>query len=98
VMDCGGAMQIGEGVRSAKRVLCDSEGASTALGLKRKGRGRQALSVEANGPVTDERDPPRPEWPGARTRAIITAQQPKSRGGPSRPPAHVTHYARGRGA
>jgi hypothetical protein len=25
-------------------------------------------------------------------RAIITAQQPKSRGGPSRPPTHVAHY------
>jgi hypothetical protein len=28
-------------------------------------------------------------------RAIITVRQPKSRGGPSRPPAHVAHYARG---
>jgi hypothetical protein len=34
----------------------------------------------------------------ARTRAIITTQQPKSRGEPSRPPAHVAHYARGCGA
>jgi hypothetical protein len=29
-------------------------------------------------------------------RAIIATRQPKSRGGLSRPPAHVTHYARGR--
>jgi hypothetical protein len=59
VMGCGGAMRIGEGARSAKRVicdsegarsakrvLCDSEGASAALGQKRKGRGRQTQSVE----------------------------------------------------
>jgi hypothetical protein len=46
VMDCGGAMRIGEGARSVKRVLCKSEGASAAVGRKRKGRGRQALSVE----------------------------------------------------
>jgi hypothetical protein len=31
-------------------------------------------------------------------RAIIAARQPKSRGGPSRPPAHVAHYTRGRDA
>jgi hypothetical protein len=58
----------------------------------------RTLWVQANDPVTDGRDPPRPEWPGARTRAIITARQPKSRGGPSHPPAHVSHYARGRGS
>jgi hypothetical protein len=46
VMDCGGAMRIGEGAWSAKRVLCDGEGASAALGRERKGRGRQTLSVE----------------------------------------------------
>jgi hypothetical protein len=46
VMDCGGAMRIGEGARSAKRVLCDDEGASAAQGRKWKGRGRQTLSVE----------------------------------------------------
>jgi hypothetical protein len=34
----------------------------------------------------------------AHARAIITVRQLKSRGGPSRPPAHVAHYARGRGA
>jgi hypothetical protein len=34
----------------------------------------------------------------AHARAIITARRPKSRGGPSRPPAHVAHYARGCGA
>jgi hypothetical protein len=37
VMDCGGAMRIGEGAWSAKQVLCYGEGASTALGRKRKG-------------------------------------------------------------
>jgi hypothetical protein len=46
VLDCGGAMRIGEGAWSAKRVLCDGEGASAALGRKRKGRGRQTLRVE----------------------------------------------------
>jgi hypothetical protein len=39
-------MWIGEGVWSAKRELCDGERASAALGRKRKGRGRQTLSVE----------------------------------------------------
>jgi hypothetical protein len=39
-------MRIGEGVWSAKRELCDGEGSSAALGRKRKGRGRQTLSVE----------------------------------------------------
>jgi hypothetical protein len=34
----------------------------------------------------------------ARAREIITAQQLKSRGGQSRPPTHVAHYARGRDA
>jgi hypothetical protein len=46
-------------------------------------------------PVTDKRVPPRTEQPGARMRTIITAWQSKSRGGPSRPPTHVAHYARG---
>jgi hypothetical protein len=46
VMGCGGAMRIGEGAWSTKRVLCDGGGASAALGWKRKGRGRQTLSVE----------------------------------------------------
>jgi hypothetical protein len=46
VMDCGGAMRIGEEARSAKRMLCGGEVASTALGRKRKGRERQTLSVE----------------------------------------------------
>jgi hypothetical protein len=61
-------MRIGEGARSAKLVLGEDEGAHAALGRKRERRGRQALSVEANSPVTDGRDPPRPEWPGARAR------------------------------
>jgi hypothetical protein len=39
-------MQIGEGTRSVERELCDGERASAALGRKRKGRGRQTLSVE----------------------------------------------------
>jgi hypothetical protein len=46
VMDCGGAMRIGEGEQSAKRVLGEDEGARTALGRKRERRGRRALSVE----------------------------------------------------
>jgi hypothetical protein len=46
VMNCGGAMRIGKGARSAKRVLCDGEGASATQGRKQKGRGRQTLSVE----------------------------------------------------
>jgi hypothetical protein len=46
VMDCGGVMRISEGARSAKQVLGEDEGASTALSRKRKGRRRQALSVE----------------------------------------------------
>jgi hypothetical protein len=32
----------------------------------------------------------------AHARAIITTRQPKGRGGPSRPPAHVAHYTRPR--
>jgi hypothetical protein len=39
-------MQIGEEAWSAKQVLCNGEGASAALGRKRNGRGRHALSVE----------------------------------------------------
>jgi hypothetical protein len=39
-------MRIGEEAWNAKQVLCDGEGASAALGQKRKGRGRQTLSVE----------------------------------------------------
>jgi hypothetical protein len=39
-------MRIGEGARSVERELCNSERASAALGRKRKGRGRQTLSVE----------------------------------------------------
>jgi hypothetical protein len=39
-------MQTGEGARSVERELCDGERASVALGRKRKGRGRQTLSVE----------------------------------------------------
>jgi hypothetical protein len=39
-------MRIGKGAWSAKRELCDGEGASAALGRKRKRRGRQTLSVE----------------------------------------------------
>jgi hypothetical protein len=39
-------MRIGEGTRSVERELCNDERASAALGRKRKGRGRQALSVE----------------------------------------------------
>jgi hypothetical protein len=46
VMNCGGAMRIGKGARSAKRVLCDGEGASATQGRKQKGRGRHTLSVE----------------------------------------------------
>jgi hypothetical protein len=48
VMGCGGAMHISEEAWSTKRVLCDGEGASVALGRERKGRGRQTLSVEVN--------------------------------------------------
>jgi hypothetical protein len=39
-------MRIGEGTRSVERELCNGERASEALGRKRKGRGRQMLSVE----------------------------------------------------
>jgi hypothetical protein len=39
-------MRIGEGARSVERELCYGERASAALGQKRKGRGRQTLSVE----------------------------------------------------
>jgi hypothetical protein len=39
-------MRIGEGARSVVRELCNGERASAALGWKRKGRGRQTLSVE----------------------------------------------------
>jgi hypothetical protein len=39
-------MRIGEGERSVEQELCNSERASAALGRKRKGRGRQMLSVE----------------------------------------------------
>jgi hypothetical protein len=39
-------MRLGEGARSAKRVLGDREEASAAQGRKRKGRGQQMLSVE----------------------------------------------------
>jgi hypothetical protein len=46
VMDCGGAMRIGEGARRAKQVLGKDEGASAAPGRKRKGRGREVRSVE----------------------------------------------------
>jgi hypothetical protein len=120
-------MRIGEEAWSAKQMLCGGKGVSAALGRKRKGQGRQALSVKikirltsplgfidpwshapwnarpmgincrrTSRPLTDGTHHDR----GNRThaRAIITARQPKSRGGPSRPPAHVAHYARGRGA
>jgi hypothetical protein len=39
-------MRIGEGARSVERELCDGNRASAALELKRKGRGRETLSVE----------------------------------------------------
>jgi hypothetical protein len=39
-------MRIGEGTRSVERELRDGERASAARGQKRKGRGRQTLSVE----------------------------------------------------
>jgi hypothetical protein len=120
-------MRIGEGVWSAKRALCDGEGASTALGRERKGRGRQTLSVEvkirlafplrfidpwshapriAHAACINCRQTTQSLTGGtqhdrsgrAHARAIITARQPKSRGGPSRPPARVAHYTRGRGA
>jgi hypothetical protein len=39
-------MRVGEEAWSTKRELCDGEGASAALGRKRKGRERQTLSVE----------------------------------------------------
>jgi hypothetical protein len=39
-------MRVGEEAWSAKRELCDGEGASAALGWKHMGRGRQTLSVE----------------------------------------------------
>jgi hypothetical protein len=39
-------MRTGEGERSVERELRDGERASAALGRKRKGRGRQTLSVE----------------------------------------------------
>jgi hypothetical protein len=48
--------------------------------------------------VTDERGPPQPERPHARTHVIITVQQPKSCGGLSRPPTNVARYAHGRDA
>jgi hypothetical protein len=127
VMDCGGAMRIGEGARSVKQMLCGGEGASAALGRKRKGRGRQTLSVEVKirlasplGFIDPWSHAPRNARPAcincrrmaqpltggthhdrgnrAHACAIITARQPKSRGGPSRLLAHVAHYARGRGA
>jgi hypothetical protein len=127
VMDCGGAMWVGKGVWSAKQVLCGGEGASAALGRKRKGRGRQVLSVEVKIRLASPLrfiDPwshaPRNARPvcincrrtaqpltgrthhdrgkQAQARAIITVRQPKSRGGPSCPPAHVAHYTRGRSA
>jgi hypothetical protein len=39
-------MRIGEGAWGVERELCDGEGASAALGRKRKRRGWQTLSVE----------------------------------------------------
>jgi hypothetical protein len=39
-------MQIGKGARSVEQEQCAGERASVALGRKRKGRGRQTLSVE----------------------------------------------------
>jgi hypothetical protein len=39
-------MRVGEEAWGAKRELCNGEGASEALGRKRKGQGRQMLSVE----------------------------------------------------
>jgi hypothetical protein len=51
VMDYEGAMWIGEGAWSTKRVLCNGEGASAALSQKRKGRRRQTLSVEVKIPL-----------------------------------------------
>jgi hypothetical protein len=39
-------MRIDEGARSVERELCNGERASAALRRKRKGRGRQTLSVE----------------------------------------------------
>jgi hypothetical protein len=39
-------MRIGEGARSVEQERCAGERASAALGRKRKGRGRQTLSVE----------------------------------------------------
>jgi hypothetical protein len=41
-----GAMRIGEGARSANRVLGEDEMVHAALGRKRERRGRQALSVK----------------------------------------------------
>jgi hypothetical protein len=38
VMDCGGAMQIGEEAQSAKQLLGKDEGARTALGRKQERR------------------------------------------------------------
>jgi hypothetical protein len=38
-------MRTGEGMRSTGRELCDGKRASAALERKRKGRGRQMLSV-----------------------------------------------------
>jgi hypothetical protein len=39
-------MRIGEEAWSTKQALCSGEGASAALGWKRKGRGWETLSVE----------------------------------------------------
>jgi hypothetical protein len=45
-MDCGGAMQIGEGARGAKQVLGEDEGERAALGQRRRKREQRALSTE----------------------------------------------------
>jgi hypothetical protein len=46
VMDCGGAMRIGEGAQSAKRTLGRGEEARGALKRSRRKREQRALSTE----------------------------------------------------
>jgi hypothetical protein len=43
-------MRTSEGTRSTGRELCDKKRASAALEQKRKGRGRQTLSVRGKKP------------------------------------------------
>jgi hypothetical protein len=112
VMDCGGAMPVDEGTwrRRQKRERRGRWALSVEVNSSPhpplgfidpwSDAPRIACSAHINcrrtAPVTDNKGPPRLNRPGTHTRAIITARQPKSRDGPSCPPAHVAHYARGR--